>query len=277
MAATPLPAEAETTAPMLLAAHVDLLSRTSIDHGIEVGSAARLETGTPDVYPCWRAEFSPEVVVAAPPAQHELLAIPRYALRRWSADVADIEGGAPRREPTTRSRSPPFVDRADAQSASTPAARAPETRSCCPWTLAVRDRYGWAPRSSDPVSHVGDSERRIRLHPAVHQDFAGEIARLLGDDATTPDDSRALAREVGIENPGRVLAYPGACVVLNRSQRTPSSALRPVPLRTHQQQAAARAEALAQGSGLPPEWSLLFAAPALGTTAASPIRAGRRW
>lgn len=254
MAADPPTAEDKTSAPALLPAHVDLLTQTSVGHGIEVAPWLHgWEAGAPDVYLCWRADFSPEAIAAAPPAQHELLAIPLYALQRWSADVADIEGGAARRE--RGGQKAVGCIRWDGECTAvidTLSAEVGDTL-VLPVDAGACDRYGWAPRSADPVSDVGDSERRVRLHAAVHPELSTEIEALLEDDATTPDDWRALARRAALKDPGRVLAYPGGCVVLNRSEWTPASGFRPIPLRTHQQQVSARAEALAKGSGLTPE------------------------
>ena len=62
------------------------------------------------------------------------------------------------------------------------------------------------------------------------------------------------ARPGGLDGePGRVLAYPGGCVVLAASEWTSQSALRKIALREHQQAVGARAAALAQGNGLDDE------------------------
>jgi len=75
---------------------------------------------------------------------------------------------------------------------------------------------------------------------------------LLDDEDTGKLAWHDLARRAGDLNgePGRVLAYPGGCVVFCASEWTSQSAVRKVALKEHQQAVGARAAALAQGSGL---------------------------
>lgn len=117
------------------------------------------------------------------------------------------------------------------------------------------DRYGWAPRSRTAVADVGDTAQRIRLHPAVHPELADEIHALLGNEDADDVAWQNLARQAGTLDgePGRVLAYPGGCVVLRASEWTSRSALRKVALREHQQAVGERTAAMAQGSGLSDE------------------------
>lgn len=253
MAKAPPPAEAIPSAPVLLSGHVHMLSRTSVAHGIEIAPWLHgWQTGRPDVYLCWRADWCTESVTAAPPVQHELLAIPLYALRRWTDDVADLEGSS---EQEVRSHPHPLTcirwDGDVAQDIGINEVRAGDTL-VLPSEKGGCDRFGWAPDCRDRVTDLGDSARRVRLHPALRPELADAIHALLDDEGTTDEAWRALARDTGtlIGEPGRVMPYPGGCLVLCAAEWTSQSALRKIPLSDHQRAVSARAEALASGSGL---------------------------
>jgi len=255
MAEQPPPQEDEHEAPTLLPAHVDMLSRTSVHHGINVAPWLHgWQSGSADVYLCWRADWAKASIEAAPPAQHELLAVPLYALRRWSAEIADVEGGEPVGRDNGRNRKCIRWDGDEAQDVGTGEAQAGDTL-VLPTETGGCDRYGWAPRAKTSVTDVGDTARRLRLHPAVHPELTGEIRALLDDEDAGDAAWQDLARQTGRLDgePGRVLAYPGGCVVLAASEWTSQSALRKVALREHQQAVGARAAALAKGSGLDDE------------------------
>jgi len=252
MAEQPPSVEAEQQAPVLLPAHVELLARTSVRHGIDIAPWLHgWRSDAAEVYLCWRADWAASSVAAAPPAQHELLAVPLYALRRWDAQVADIEGGEPIGRGPLRAQRCLRWDGEQAEAIVSSAARPGDTL-VFPAHTGGCDRYGWAPLSTAVVSDVGDTAWRVRLHPAVHPGLAGEIAALLGDDDASDRDWQELARRSGVLDgePGRVLAYPGGCVVLRTSEWSSRSALREVALGPHQQAVGARAAALAVGSGL---------------------------
>lgn len=251
LAARPPPAEAAPEAPDLLAAHLDMLAMTSVPHGIDVSPWLHgWEAGAPDVYLCWRADWALDAVEVAPPVQHELLAIPVYALRQWNADVADLEGTEPRGSGRDR---PHQLIRWDGETATAVDVRdlRPGDTLVLPTMAGGCDRFGWAPASREPVADVGDSARRVRLHPAVHPELADAIEALLADATTTLEQWRALARTAGLAEPGRALAYHRGCVVLARPEWTSHSAVRPIALAAHQRAVAERAEVLAAGSGLP--------------------------
>lgn len=252
LAERPPPAEDRQVAPLLLPAHVNLLAQTSVRHGIDVAPWLHgWRSGSADVHLCWRADWSQDAVLAAPPAEHELLAVPLYAFRRWSAAVADVEGGEPvGREHLHRQQCMRWDGEEPALIASDEAR--PGDTLVLPADAGGCDPYGWAPTSRAMVSDVGDTVRRVRLHPQVHTELAGEIDALLADDDATDADWRELARRSGVLDgePGRVLAYPGGCVVLRASEWSSESGLRAVPLAQHQQAVSTRAAALAAGSGL---------------------------
>jgi CRISPR-associated endonuclease/helicase Cas3 len=178
--------------------------------------------------------------------------VPLYALRRWSADVADLEGveGSEQRG-NAPARTCLRWNGEEAEEIRSDEARPGDTL-VLPAAAGGCDRYGWAPRSHEPVTDLGDTRQRVRLHPALHPELAEEFRALLADEGASADDWRGLALRTGVLAgvPGRVLAYPGGALVLVASESTSQSGLRKVPLGDHQQAVAARAEALARGSGL---------------------------
>ena len=182
MVEQPPPKEDEPEAPSLLPVHIDMLSRTSLAHGINVAPWLHgWKSGSADVYLCWRADWAKASIEAAPPARHELLAVPPYALQRWSAEIADIEGGELVRLDNVRERRCIRWDGEEAQDVRIGEVRAGDT-IVLPSEAGGCDRYGWAPRSRAAVADVGDTVQRIRLHPSVHPELADEIRALLGDE-----------------------------------------------------------------------------------------------
>jgi len=96
-------------APVLMPAHVDLLSQTSPEPAVNPDASVYLhgpEAGAPDVQVVWRADLGEDttgwlgMVAMCPPSAAEALAVPIGALRCWLAeeegggDVCDIEGEA---------------------------------------------------------------------------------------------------------------------------------------------------------------------------------------
>jgi CRISPR-associated endonuclease/helicase Cas3 len=177
MAEQPPPQEDEQEAPTLLPAHVDMLSRTSVHHGINVAPWLHgWKSGSADVYLCWRADWAKASIEAAPPAQHELLAVPLYALRRWSAEIADVEGGEPVGRDNGRNRKCIRWDGDEAQDVGTGEAQAGDTL-VLPTETGGCDRYGWAPRAKTSVTDVGDTARRLRLHRPFIRSWPARFAR----------------------------------------------------------------------------------------------------
>ncbi|TCT20663.1 type I-G CRISPR-associated helicase/endonuclease Cas3g [Thiobaca trueperi] len=258
IANAPPPPEAEPETPALLPAHLDLLSQTSVHHGIRIAPWLHgWESGAPDVYLCWRADWSEGSVKAAPPVRQELLAVPHHAVRRWSADIADLEGAGQSGRDADVAHVFIRWDGEDTQEISTEAVRPGDTL-VLPTTIGGCDRYGWNPASREPVSDLGDTERRVRLHPALYPDLATEIRALFDSEDTTDLDWRNLAHRTGVlsGDPGRVAIYgngPDGCVVMRATEWTSQSACRTVPLARHQQAVAERAEWFARGSGLDAE------------------------
>ncbi len=247
MARHPPPEEATPGAPLLLASHLDALARTSIPHGIDVAPWLHgWQRSSPDVHLCWRADWAPESVAAAPPRQQELLPVPLWSVRRWSDEIADVESGAGEDD-----RARPLEclrwDGEQAERIDLRQARPGDTL-VLPCDAGGCDRFGWAPGSQTPVTDVGDDERRVRLHPAVHPNLAAGIAALNETDATA-SEWRKLALRAGLTEPGRVIAVPGGCVVLSRKDWTSESAMREVALPAHVQAVGAEVLRLAQALG----------------------------
>ena len=210
----PLP-EPPTPSPDLLAAHLDLLACTSVDHDIDPGPWLRgYEKPDPDIFLCWRRDAAIETVELAPPLQREIMQVPVWEFRNWqTAQVLRWDGTAP-----------DWID---------PDRVRPGDTLVLPASAGGCDRYGWNPRSTAPVTDHGDTPERMRIEG--------------------PDDSdwRALARARGMARPGRVLLYPQGAVVLAAVESTSEAGNRPVLLRDHLRAVGRRARHLAEAVGLP--------------------------
>jgi CRISPR-associated endonuclease/helicase Cas3 len=247
IAANPPPSEAAPGAPLLLDSQMALLA-SNVPHGLDIAPWLHgWERGSPDVYLCWRADWGTESVAAAPPRQHELLAVPVWAARQWSDDIADIEtaGGEEERE---RQAQCLRWDGEQPERISLREARVGDTL-ILPCDVGGCDDYGWAPDSLAPVRDVGDDDRRVRLNPAVHPELSAEITAL-ADSEAEPAAWRRLAIRAGVPKPGRVLAIPGGCVVLAQGQWSSISAIQPVALPDHLQAVGNETLALARALGL---------------------------
>ncbi|EXJ13609.1 type I-G CRISPR-associated helicase/endonuclease Cas3g [Imhoffiella purpurea] len=252
LASHPAPAEDRASAPLLLESHLDLLASNIPLPRLEIAPWLRgWERGTAEVYLCWRADWGEESLTAAPPRQHELLAIPLGALRRWSEDIADIEDVAP---DASMARNPLECLRWTGERAEriTAGEARPGDTLVLHSEVGGHDALGWAPRSRQPVTDVGDDERRVRLHADVHPELADEIAALLDSEAQVSDWHR-LAQQAGLERPGRVLAIPKGRLVLSRGQWTSDKAYRAIPLTVHSDAVAESVARTAQTLKLPRE------------------------
>lgn len=249
--ALPAPLEPEQPSPILLQAHLDILSQTSIDSGLKLDPWLHgWQSAPPDVYLCWRVDPSTESIAAAPPATSELLAVPLHAFRSWAAEIADIDGcggGSQQEEVHDCIRWDGEVAEKISSTQATPGNTL--VLNC---RVGGCDRWGWSPQSKAPVNDLGNTEERVRLHPSLHPELANDIAQLLEDEAAT-SEWRALARRAGLTRPGRVLAYPGGAVVLASSSWTSAAAMRPIGLRAHLGAVGLRAKDLAERCGLAPD------------------------
>jgi CRISPR-associated endonuclease/helicase Cas3 len=248
LATSPPPAETTPMAPLLLRSHLDMLS-SNTTHGLDIAPLLHgWERDTADVYLCWRADWGPDSLVAAPPRRQELLAVPRWAVQRWSADIADVEGSGSE-ETGTHDLDCLRWDGEAAEQISLATARIGDTL-VLPCSAGGCDAYGWAPDSTSPVSDIGDDSRRVRLHPAVHPALAAEIAALLADEGSHVADWRRLAAQAGLTAPGRIQAIPGGCVVTEHGQWDSANAQLPVGLAEHGKAVAAEARRLADALGI---------------------------
>jgi len=211
----PVLEEPAAASPDLLGAHLDLLSCTSVRHGIDPapwlhGYAEPERT----LFLCWRADAGVRTVTLAPPVRQEIMELPIWEFRgldvervlRWDGSNAE------------------WIDPADARLGDTLVLDS-AAGGC--------DRFGWNPRCAEPVTDYGNTAERMRL---------------MG-----PDDSdwRALARAAGMARPGRVFAYPEGALVMAASESSSEDATRPVLLRHHLGAVGARGRHLAGAVGLP--------------------------
>ena len=246
--AQPAPAEATPTAPLLLRSHLEMLA-SNTPHGLEIAPWLHgWQRDSADVYLCWRADWGAESLTAAPPRQQELLAVPLWAVQRWNADIADLEGTGPA-DPGQRVLDCLRWDGETAEPISLAQARSGDTL-VLPCAVGGCDAYGWAPGSTAPVVDVGDDHRRARLHPEVHPDLAEEIVALRADENTPAADWRRLAQRAGVPEPGWVQAIPGGCVVTERRRWDSASATRPVSLADHSKAVGTEVRRLAMALGM---------------------------
>jgi CRISPR-associated endonuclease/helicase Cas3 len=271
LAQTASPPESQPSAPLFLRSHLEMLA-SNVPHGLDITPWLHgWKHGAPDVYLCWRADWDAVNVAAAPPRQHELLAVPLWAVRQWSDDIADTEEAAG--DGASRSQRDALRwDGEQAERISLRRARAGDTL-ILPCEAGGCDRYGWAPHSRETVTDIGDDARRMRLHPAVRPELAAAIAELLDTEATV-SAWRALAQRAGMASPGRVVAVPGGCVVLRRDAWTSAKAYREVPLSDHGPAVGAEAAALGQALGLLPQQVEALRRAGAGHDAG---KADRRW
>jgi CRISPR-associated endonuclease/helicase Cas3 len=164
-----------------------------------------VDTDSSTVQVAWRADVAadnvdrwPEIIEAAPPVVGELMPCPVGAVRRWLGNRVALANGR-------------LVTRRDVR---------PGDTLVVPCTYGGYDRWGWSPRSRDAVRDIGNVvERRltrIRLHPALYPDHAGEIAALTMGTAKIKD----VLSAIGIDVPRPVVtAYPEGVLVTNANPR----------------------------------------------------------
>lgn len=178
-------------APILMPAHLDLLSQTSPEPAAVPDVSLYLhgpEAGPADVEVVWRADLNEEdaegwldAVTICPPAAAETLAVPVWAVQQWlarqpSADVSDVEGEL---QPESREGAAalrPFLlwnGPDDSRLGSSVEDLRPGARIVVPSSYGGCDAWGWNPDSLEPVRDVGDAVKFtagqpvLRLHPAL--------------------------------------------------------------------------------------------------------------
>jgi CRISPR-associated endonuclease/helicase Cas3 len=172
--------------PVLMPAHVDLLSQTSPEPAVTPEASVYLhgpETGPADVHVVWRADLEPDsekwcdVVAMCPPSAAEVLALPLSAVRQWltqegTFDVSDVEGGCGDTSRAQGEMSPLLSWRGVDDSAilKTPAEVRPGMTIVVRSQMGGCDQWGWNPESKCEVSDVGDAVKlrmgrpMLRLH-----------------------------------------------------------------------------------------------------------------
>jgi CRISPR-associated endonuclease/helicase Cas3 len=189
-------------APVLMPAHLDLLSQTSPEPAVSPDASVYLhgpEAGAPDVQVVWRADLGVDpkgwrdMVTMCPPSAAEALAVPISAVRRWLAeedgggDVADIEGeadGPGKVNGTIRT----VLQWRGAEDSEDRAGVKPGMTIVVPSSYGGCDTWGWNPESKGDVSDVGDAvkllmgEPILRLHDKLAEQWNYlELAKRLRD------------------------------------------------------------------------------------------------
>ncbi|MCC7009765.1 MAG: type I-U CRISPR-associated helicase/endonuclease Cas3 [Acidobacteria bacterium] len=220
MTRTPIPSQAvseKDDAPVLLPAHLDLLSQTSPIPTADPDIALYLHgtTRQPDsITVVWRADLNPleaqdedtrKLLMLVPPRQREAIQLPIWAVRRWLvagtkpmgalADVAvsepvdddrvELDGGGRRvfRWKGDDERST-WVDPSDIR---------PGDTIIVPSRYGGSDKFGWDPQSKEPVT----DRARSASQPFVGRRFAVRVAPgLLGSSVSNDTLADALARAV---------------------------------------------------------------------------------
>jgi CRISPR-associated endonuclease/helicase Cas3 len=180
-------------APVLMPAHVDMLSQTSPEPAVSPDASVYLhgpEAGAPDVQVVWRADLGKitrdwrDMVAMCPPSAAESLAMPIVAVRRWlaqedgGADVADIEGKAGelgrvkgKIRPVLQWRgveeSEPLEETDDVR---------PGMTIVAPAWYGGCDEWGWNPESVKDVDDVGDAVKLMMGRPMLrlHESLAAQ-------------------------------------------------------------------------------------------------------
>jgi CRISPR-associated endonuclease/helicase Cas3 len=168
-------------APVLMPAHVDLLSQTWPEPPVTPDASVYLhgpEAGAPDVQVVWRAELPEEpdrwldMVAMCPPSAAEALAVPIGAVQRWLAEdeaisaVADVEGEADAPGRAKGPMRPVLRWRGVEESAISKSIR-PGMTIVVPRWYGGCDEWGWNPESKTDVRDVGDAVKLIVGRPML--------------------------------------------------------------------------------------------------------------
>lgn len=189
-------------APILMPAHLDLLSQTSPEPAAVPDVSLYLhgpDAGPADVEVVWRADLREDsntwldAVTICPPSAAETLAVPVWAVRKWlarqpSADFSDLEGENEPKDREVAAELRPFLlwrGPDDSSGAGVEELR-PGTRIVVPASYGGCDAWGWNPESLDPVVDVGDAVKLaagqpvLRLNPelAAQWNYTGIAADL---------------------------------------------------------------------------------------------------
>ena len=197
-------------APVLLPAHVDLLSQTFPEPAVTPDASVYLhgpESGAPDVQIVWRADLGEdpgdwrEMAAMCPPSAAETLAVPIGAVQKWLAGedaagaVADVEGEMDGPGKVKGPMRPVLQWRGVEDSAVSRSVR-PGMTVVAPSWYGGCDEWGWNPESKTDVRDVGDAVKfmmgrpMLRLHDGLAKQWGyAELAARLRD---TEQDSTAV-------------------------------------------------------------------------------------
>lgn len=213
----PIPPETlspKPDAPVLMPAHLDLLSQTSpvpaadpevalYLHGPSRQPDAIAVIWRADINPEWKDQDVPRLLTLLPPRSGEAIELPVWAVRRWlsqdkqvSDELADVPSSAPHMQERNGKGLSVFrwkgLDERS-QWISPDTLRAGDT-IIVPATYGGMDDYGWHPQLNKPVSDLADEA--AAAYRGRH--FTLRIAPgLLGNDVALGTLSSVLARMQG--------------------------------------------------------------------------------
>ncbi|MDN5872213.1 MAG: type I-U CRISPR-associated helicase/endonuclease Cas3 [Nitrococcus sp.] len=201
-------------APILLPAHLDLLSQTSPVPAAdpEVGLYLHGKKRQPDsIAVIWRADIDPEnsrdedirrLLTVAPPRSLEAIELPLWVVRRWlrrdsraATDLADVATAAPEEDERVRSGSRErmvfrWKGNDERSQWINPAALRPGDAIIVPARHGGVDEFGWNPERGESATDVG----RIAAEPFAGRRFAVRVAPgLLGGSVSDETLADALA------------------------------------------------------------------------------------
>ena len=204
-------------APVLLPAHLDLLSQTAPIPAADPEVSLYLhgaERQPNSVTLIWRADIDPDkhpdaeirrLLMLAPPRSPEAIELPLWAVRRWlmrkdktSAHLADIATAAPEDDESARpagKRRKVFRWRGNDERSRwiEPAALRPGDTIVAPARYGGVDDFGWNPECGEPAADVG----RKAAEPFAGRCFALRVAPgLLGESLSDDTLVNALAGAV---------------------------------------------------------------------------------
>jgi CRISPR-associated endonuclease/helicase Cas3 len=173
-------------APVLMPAHVDLLSQTSPEPAVSPDPSLFLhgpETEPADVQVVWRADLRDdnrelwcETVAICPPSAAEAISLPLWVVRKWLCrqtpmDIGDMEG-MPAEEVRIKGESRPalcWIGPDESKPIQHEGIR-PGMTLVVPATYGGCDKWGWNPESIDAVCDVGDAVRLAMSRPILRLD-----------------------------------------------------------------------------------------------------------
>ncbi|HEX4137894.1 MAG TPA: type I-U CRISPR-associated helicase/endonuclease Cas3 [Bryobacteraceae bacterium] len=174
-------------APVLMPAHMDLLSQTSPEPAVSPDPSLFLhgpETAPADVTVVWRADLSEknrklwcEIISTCPPSAAEAISLPVWVVRKWlcrqsPADTGDMEG-TPAQSPRIKGDSRLaicWMGPDDSKLLEKWEDVRPGMMLVVPADYGGCDEWGWNPESGDAVRDVGDAVKWALGHPILRLD-----------------------------------------------------------------------------------------------------------